>query len=315
MSREKKITEKKDIQEPSWWRRFLEDIIGRIQMVQLPAIAAQSAYYLILSIFPFLIVLVTLLQKTPLMQPETLLSLMEFFPQAVKDLVFPLLDELSTNASTAPLAALAGIWTASAGLYPIIRVLDRAAETSKNRNLVSNRAIAIIFTVGLILMIFIVIITQLIGPSIVGEFLSFLGLDVTSKIWQTFVLQIATLAYMFFYFLLLFRYATTNRKEEPLSFQELLPGTVVTTLGIVIATWGFRFYVNNFARYTVVYGSIAGIMILCIWFYLISFVMMLGGTINVSLLAVNNGRYCLDEEYQVTIPIEKIKNLMGKKDA
>lgn len=291
------------------WIPLIEDVLGRIKSIQLPGIAAQSAYYLILSVFPFLIVLVTLLDRTPFLQSDVIVTLLDVLPDAVKDIMLPLIDELSTNASTAPIAAMTGIWTASAGLVPVIRGLNQASQTEKSRGYLRNRLISIIFTVALILLIILVLLTQLIGPKVIAKALSLFGLSLTHSTGQAIIFQIITLTYMMVFFMLLHRYGASTRGKSAFTFKDLIPGALVSTLGINIASWGFRFYVNQFARYTVVYGSIAGIMILCIWFFLMSFVMILGGVVSISLQCINYNRFCLHEEDQVTIPLDKIRRI------
>ncbi|NLY08342.1 MAG: YihY/virulence factor BrkB family protein [Tissierellia bacterium] len=285
--------------------RLLEDFAQRLHAAEVPAMAAQSAYYLILSVFPFLILLVSVLKYTPTLQPEAISSIMSVFPLAVQETVVPLLEELTSGSATAPIAALAGIWTASAGLYPITKGLNKAAagDLLNTRNFFTNRLISLLFTLALLLLLIFTIATQLIGPVLFTSILQYLGLPLAPSGFQQLIWLLVAIAYIFGFLLILFRYSTKQKKYTPMAFKYLFPGAIISTLGIGAASFGFRFYVNNFARYTVVYGSIAGIMVLCIWFFIISYVMIFGGIYSLSYANYRTSEYPLSFENRLPIPI------------
>jgi membrane protein len=74
----------------------------------------------------------------------------------------------------------------------------------------------------------------------------------------------------------IYRYTPAKR----ISWQEVFPGAIVSTIGWLIVSLGFSFYVNNFSNYSRLYGSLGAVFVLMTWLYISSIILILGGEIN-----------------------------------
>ena len=168
------------------------------------------------------------------------------------------------------------IWSSSGGFHSVIKGLNKAYNKKENRSVIKIYAISMLCTLGITVIIIITILLLVFGR-IMGSFLAFnLGLSKEFNfIWNIFrylMILFSTICI----FAAVYRY-TPNIK---LKWREVMPGAFFSTLGIVIASMGFAFYVNNFANYSIIYGSIGAAIVLMTWLFILSVVIILGGEIN-----------------------------------
>lgn len=267
---------------------FIQDIYIRIQDDEVPALGAQLTYYLILSFFPFVIFLFTLIAYTPLRQEDVLADLITIMPAAVGPLVSDLFKEIIYERSSALLSigVIAAIWTASGGMMAMIRALNKAYDVSERRSYLKVKAISILYTLCLSVVIclsfFLLVFGHMIGEYIFGILETPHSFEI---LWGP-LKNILTLVIMCMIFSLLY-YTAPNRK---IRYYDALPGALFTTVGWVVISLSFSYYVNNFSSYTTTYGSLGGIIILLVWLYLSSTLILLGGEINASLTCRREGR-------------------------
>jgi membrane protein len=89
---------------------------------------------------------------------------------------------------------------------------------------------------------------------------------------------------MIIIFALIYKYTPSTTKENRIKIKSTLFGSIFSTLGWIIASILFSFYVNNFANYAVTYGSLGGVIVFLMWLYIISMLIILGGEINATYL-------------------------------
>jgi membrane protein len=93
---------------------------------------------------------------------------------------------------------------------------------------------------------------------------------------------------MILIFSLMYRFIPSIRNGRKINLKHAIPGAVFTTLGWIVTSSIFSYYVNNFGNYSKTYGSLGGIVILLIWLYLSSIIIILGGEINATIRAINS---------------------------
>ena len=81
-----------------------------------------------------------------------------------------------------------------------------------------------------------------------------------------------------------FYYIVPSRRHP---FKAAIPGAVFGVLGITAVTWVFSFYVTNFSNYSLLYGSLAAVMILMLWLQIIATILIMGGVLNDVLIDMN----------------------------
>ncbi len=250
--------------------RFIEDDVL--------ALASQLAYSLIFSFFPFLIFIISIIGYSDISSSDILGSLSYILPKNILELVKTTIVRITDTRDIKLLfsSLILTIWSSSGGFHSVIKGLNKAYNKKENRSVIKIYAISMLCTLGITVIIIITILLLVFGR-IMGSFLAFnLGLSKEFNfIWNIFrylMILFSTICI----FAAVYRY-TPNIK---LKWREVMPGAFFSTLGIVIASMGFAFYVNNFANYSIIYGSIGAAIVLMTWLFILSVVIILGGEIN-----------------------------------
>ncbi|TJY41471.1 YihY/virulence factor BrkB family protein [Cohnella pontilimi] len=269
-------------------KTFAKSLITRFRDDDVPSLGAQLTYYLILSFFPFLIFLVTLLGFFSLSGDSIVHQFIRLLPTDSGQAVESVLQEVNQHRSGALLSfgMLGTIWAASNGVNAIIKGLNKAYDEEETRPFWKVRAISVASTLVLAVVILSAMLLLIFGKVIEKYIAHFLFLsDAFHMIWS--ILQFAVpLAAMFGVFLLLYRLTPDRR----LSWREVIPGSVFATFGWIASSLLFSLYVNHFGNYSKTYGSIGGIIVLLLWLYWSSIIIVLGGEINATLAFGKEGK-------------------------
>ena len=272
------------------YAKFFNQLLYRIREDNVTAIGAQLSYYLVLSIFPFIIFFLNILSYTPIAREDVLHSIIILMPLDTQRIVSSLLIE-TINTSNAPLlsvSAITGIWAASKGIMALIRVLNKAYDVEETRPYLELRLLAIVFTLALLALLTIVLLTLVFGEVLGNKLFDFLGITQNFLLFWQYFRIIISLLFMILIFTLMYRYIPSIRNGRRINFKHAVPGAVFTTLGWIVTSSIFSYYVNNFGNYSKTYGSLGGIVILLIWLYLSSIIIILGGEINATIRAINS---------------------------
>lgn len=267
------------------YARFLRELLFRIKDDSVTAIGAQLSYFLVLSIFPFLIFFLNILSYTPVAREDVLHSIIVMLPLDTQSLISTLLIETinTSNEALLSLSAITGIWAASKGIMALIRVLNKAYDVEETRSYVELRAIAVLFTIALLVLLVIVLLTLVFGEVLGNRLFDFLGLTQQFiTFWQYFRI-IISLSFMILIFALLYRYIPSIRNGNKINLKQAMPGAIFASLGWIITSTIFSYYVNNFGNYGKTYGSLGGVIVLLIWLYISSIIVIMGGEINATL--------------------------------
>lgn len=268
-------------------RSFLDFIIYFIVKVKnddIFALGAQLAYYLMLSFFPFLIFLMTILGFSSLNSVAIIEGLRPILPESVFYLITSIVNEVLNTRSTGILgiSVLLTVWTASSGFRAAIKGINKAYEIKETRSFIRRVITAIVCTFLLVLTIFGTLILLVFGE-VLGRYL----VEVIPFEWAimtvwNFIRYGIIIFMMIVIFAALYRYTPCKR----LSWREVFPGAIVTTLGWIVTSYGFAFYINNFSNYSQLYGSLGAVFVLMTWLYISSMIFILG--VEVNAVMVNN---------------------------
>lgn len=259
------------------WKRFSKDDIT--------GMAAQLSYFFLLSLFPFLIFLLTLIGFLPISAEQVLDLIRDYAPgntmKLIEENIYSLMNQRSGSLLSAGI--IGTLWAASHGINALMKVFNRAYETDENRSFILSRFIAIVLTVSMLLVTIIVLLLPVFGR-VIGEFVfSFFGLSETFlQIWNalrwisSFLIMVVVLAILY-----------KLSPDRPIPLQHAFPGAVFATVCWQLVSLAFSFYVENFGNFTAVYGSLGGVIVLMIWFYLSAMIIVIGGEINAILFKKN----------------------------
>lgn len=269
---------------------FIKDLLKRMKEDSVTAMGAQLAYYLILSIFPFIIFFLNLLSYTPIARDDVLQNLIVILPSDTQRLITELLSETINKSSDTllSLGAITGIWAASRGIMSLIKSLNKAYGLEEKRSYIELRGVAILFTLALLVLLLIVLSTLVFGEIIGNMIFDYIGL--TEKfiiIWQ-YLRIIISVGFMILTFTLLYKFSPSIRNNNKIKFKHTLPGAIFTSIGWIIISGLFSFYVNNFGNYGKTYGSLGGIIVLLVWLYISSIIVITGGEINATIKSLRD---------------------------
>lgn len=259
-------------------RSLIRMLINRINEDDLSGLSAQLAYYFLLSLFPLLIVLFTLIPYIPISQEDMLGMIRKFAPVETSQFIEKTIKEIMSHRSGGLLSfgIIGTIWSASNGINAIVRAFNKAYNVAESRSFLVARGMAILLTLAMIFVFLLALILPVFGRQIgVFIFSQFGYTDQFIKLWNT--LSIALSALILFVVFTGLYWIAPNVK---LRCRSAFPGAAFATFGWMISSLGFSFYVANFSNYSLTYGSIGAIIVLMIWLYISAFIMILGGEIN-----------------------------------
>ena len=238
--------------------------------------AAQLSYFFLLSLFPLLIFLVTLLPYLPITQVDLLSVFRDFAPSGTMELIEMNLSQISKNGTLLSFGIIGTLWSASNGINAIVKALNRAYEVKESRTFFRARLTAMLLTVAMIVVIVVALLLPVFGEQI-GVFLfsQFQLSDEFISIWMTLRWLVSSVI-IFVIFVGLYWLAPSKR----IACRSTIPGALFATIGWILTSWAFSFYVSNFGNYSATYGSIGAIIVLMIWFYISGIIIMISGEVN-----------------------------------
>lgn len=242
------------------------------------ALSAHAAFFVLISFFPFVMFLLTLLSYFPFFT-ETLPSVnLDLLPGAMSSFLLQAFTELSerANGTILSVTVIIAIWSASRGILSIMRGLNSIHNIRETRNYCVTRIMAALYTVifaGLLLVMMLIFVF--------GNQLT-LWLTERFPFLKEFALIIISLrtavgiGVLICFFLLIF-ISLPNRKTKLLNE---LPGAVLTAAGWVGFSFLFSYYVDNFSNYTAIYGSLTAIVLCMLWLYACMYILFIGAEVN-----------------------------------
>lgn len=267
--------------------QFFQEMLHRIRENEVSALGAQLTYYLILSFFPFLIFLVVLLSYTQIAIDTVLNELAYLLPPNSYSLVIGWVEETveSSNQTLLSFGMIGTIWAASRGVNAIIKGINKAYDEKEERPFWKVRGIAIL-AMGAITLLLLATLVFLVFGKWIGQQL-FIWLNYPNyfaEVWNV-AKYTGLILFMIYVFAFLYKHAPSRH----LTYREVLPGAVLATLGWIITSLLFAFYVNHFGNYSKTYGSIGGIIILLVWMYLSNIIILIGGEMNAAIAFIRSG--------------------------
>lgn len=245
--------------------------------------SAQVAFYLSFSLFPLLLFLVNLfgiiLGSAIDLRDELFSYLRQIMPFSAYQLVQKTILEVSENSSGGKLTLgfLVALWSASAGMDSLRVALNHVYKIKDSRSWWRTKAESLILTLLLIFLLSFVLGVVFYGWKFLSVILSLINLPIQSVVF------LSILQWISFIIVLLLTFGTVynflpdlkEHKRKWISY-----GSVTAIVLWLLLTIGFRVYLNYFNNYDKTYGSLGAVIILMLWLYLTSLVILIGGALN-----------------------------------
>lgn len=258
---------------------WIKLILDKIKKDHLSAYAAQSAFFIILSAVPFVMLLLTLVQYAPIDSTVLIEGVKDFFPADTSEVLTSVINEVMTKTSGTfvSITVITLLWTAGKSIMAITRGLNSVYEIEETRNYILLRLISTVYTLVFAIMIIFTLSFLVFGNRIyvwICTKIPFLN-DVAA-----FIISIRTISSMgILTALFLLFYKVLPNKKVKLLHQ--LPGALFTALGWMISSYIFSIYVDYSTNLSYIYGSLTGIIVTMLWLYFCMNLMFFGAEINV----------------------------------
>jgi membrane protein len=264
---------------PLTWTDLIKRTYNEINQDNVLGLAAQLAYYFLLGLVPAIICVLALTSFLPANTLSGFVdSLSGFAPPDVVQIIRDQLTSLSQGEDSGLLTfgLLFALWSSSAAMVSIIDALNRAYDIDEGRPWWKVRLTAILLTLGVAVFIVAALALVLIGPDLLNRLASTVGLGPAFvAVWNVlrwplaFVL-VSTCIGIIYYF----------APDAEQDWEWITPGAVIATTLWLVASLGFKFYVANFADYNESYGTLGGIVVLMLWFYITALAVLTGAELN-----------------------------------
>ncbi len=245
--------------------------------------AAGAGYFIVLSLFPLLVLVLALLRYTGL-QVETLTDLVAgFLPEALLPAAKRLIVSTYRNTSGAvvSLSALTGLWSASRGVYGLLTGLNAIYNVEESRGYLYTRAVSVFYTFLFLLMLLATLVLNVFGTTLV-QAMHFGDSTLGAFLWEVvdwrFILMLLLQTGLFSAMFM----ALPNKRN---SFRSSLPGALLASVGWLVFSDLFSLYVENFSGYANIYGSVYAVALSMLWLYFCISIVFYGGALNQYLIS------------------------------
>lgn len=261
-------------------------LVVKIKNDDIFALASQLAYYLVLSFFPFIIFLITLVGFSSLSSAEVLEGLNAVLPSSIYDLTESIIREVFDKQYTGLLGVsiVLALWTASSGFRAVIKGVNKAYNLKETRSFFKRSLISMLSVLALAITLLLAL-GMLVFGRIIGEYLQSIVpfYKIIVILWNIF-----RYAFVFILMILIFAAIYRVAPSKRLKWREVIPGAIFSTIGWIGLSFVFSFYINNFRNYSRFYGSLGAVFILMTWLFLVSMIFIIGVEINCVITETRN---------------------------
>lgn len=257
---------------------LIKKVVDRYNDDEAYVLASHMTYSWLSAFFPFLIFILTLIGMTSLDKDLIARELVLNLPKDAENLVYTTIEHIMSvrNPGLLSFSVIISLWSASSGIKAIIHGLNKAYNVLECRKYIKLQGMAIFYTILLATLIISAFILLVFGEQL-GLYLYYkFNLSFNFRLVWGIVRILGMIVAMIVTFILMYKFSTC----KPLNTMDVLYGSIFSTVGWIIVSYIFSLYVDNFANYANIYGSIAGIFIMLTWLNLISTIILYGGELN-----------------------------------
>lgn len=256
------------------FKNFIDD--------DMPTYAAALSYRALFSLFPFLLFLIAML---------SFLNLQDFFswlreqaalvlPSTALEIIDPVISDLQDGKNSIfSVAIVVAIWVASNGIRSLMNAMNKAYNVPESRPAWKRYLLSALYTIGIAVILLLATALMVIGPHWIEWLGSWVGLgELAVTLWAWLRWPVAIMLLMLVVAVLY--YFTPDVEQK---FRYITPGSVVAVIIWIAASLGFGAYVSNFGNYDAMYGGIGAMIVLLLFFYISSAVLLLGAELNATI--------------------------------
>ena len=251
---------------------------SRVAGLQVPLFASQACFFMILSAFPLLVLVLSLVRYTGL----DVHSLTELVSGVLPAALRPMAENLivttyyASTGAVLSVSALTAIWSAGRGIFGLMNGLNAAYEVQESRGYLHTRILSMWYTFGFLTVLLLTLVLQVFGNSLLellknkdGMLFKFLTEVVDLRFFLLLVLQSGLFTAMYM--------VLPNRKSRVIA---AVPGALLSSIGWLIFSDLFSIYVEYLADYVTFYGSVYAVALSMLWLYFCICILFYGAALN-----------------------------------
>ena len=255
--------------------KFLYDkvmeITGQVGKDHVGAYAAQAAYFFMLSLIPIILLLITLVQYTPVTKADVMTAVLQ-----VTSIVNQVYNQ---SGGIISLTIIVALWSAGKGVLALTTGLNCVYDCKETRNYIILRIRATFYTVAFIIVIIFLLVLSVFGNTLnlfVTEHYPLME-RLVDQIMQ--IRGIITPVLLFVFTMMIYKFLPNHIVQLKVQ----LMGAAFSAVGWMIVSWIFSVYLNIFKGFSSMYGSLTTIVLIMLWLYFCMYILLLGGEVNVIL--------------------------------
>lgn len=257
---------------------YAKELASEIKRDHATTLAAAQAYYYLLAIVPLLILLLSIL---PYLQIDPQRAV-DFIGTVLPGEVASTFEETIVSVVSTPrgglltVGILGTLWSASNAMNAFIEATNQAYDVEETRSFIKMKATAILLTLFMLVAVIIALVLPIFGGAIIDMINSFMNLPSQMEILFQVLRWVVSIIVMSLVLACLYKFAPN--KHFP--FKEVWIGAIIATILWQLVSLGFSIYVANFGSYSATYGSLGGLIVLMLWFFLTGLILVVGAEIN-----------------------------------
>ncbi len=261
----------------TWVKKFLT-VCRYVAGLNIPVYAAYASFFIALSVFPLLVLLLSLLRYVGL-DVEYLTEILHgVLPTALMPAAQKLILNTynSSTGTVLSISALTALWSASRGIHGVVTGLNSIYGVAENRGYLRTRGMSVLYTFSFLLVLLLTLVLHVFGSTLLGwlslesaPLISFLQSVVDLRFFLLLFVQTALFTGMFM--------VLPNKRNK---LGDSFPGAVLASIGWLVFSHLYSIYVENFAGLSNIYGSVYAVALSMLWLYCCVSIVFYGGALN-----------------------------------
>lgn len=256
---------------------MIRGFLKRLNKDHVGAYAAQSAYFILLSFIPFVLLLVTLVKYTPLTQEIVTTALIRMVPEEFSSFIRVIVNEVfGKSAAFVPVSAIIALWSAGKGVNALSKGLNCIYQVEETRGYVINRLRSAVYTLVFVVAVAVTLLLLVFGNQIqmgIAE-----RFPVIAKVTSVIVgmRTMITLVLLCLVFLMIYKFVPNRRA----TLKSQIPGAMVSSVACSLFSLAFSIYIDLTPGTVNMYGSLTTLVLIMLWLYFCMWILLIGAEIN-----------------------------------
>lgn len=257
----------------------MKSFLEKIKKDRISEYSAESAFFIILSIIPFALVVISLIQYINIDKSTLIYYAKEIIPNGFQEFSLNIIEEIySKSITTLSISILFTILSASKGFFSIMKGINDIYD-AEIKSYIYNKVRAFAFTIIFIILLVLTLVIMVLG-NYLGNFLNSIFENTALEKIISYIVEFRKIGLsivIFLIFLFFYKFIPNDR----LKFKNQVLGAIFVTVSWYVLSYGFSLYIQLYKGFSLLYGSLATIILFMLWTYCLIYVILIGAEINV----------------------------------